>query len=103
MIKKRRIKNDVGDSFTLMVDGDLSGLSQEELEEYAFDAIWIKEQSTLRSNSNKCFEELEGNYTFKATPKGVRAARKPMSQEELVAYIGTLPAEDKARLLAQLK
>jgi len=99
---KRRITNEAGNKFELMVSCDISGLTQEQIEEYAFDAIWIKEQSTMRAMSNKAFEELGGKYTFTATPKGTRAVRKPMTQDEILAYIATLPKEERKAMLAQI-
>jgi len=96
---KRRVKNDAGNSFTLMVNCDMSGLTTEQIKEYAFDAIWIKEQSNLRALSNKAFEDMNGKYAFKATPKGVRAARKPMTKEEVLAYIAGLPKDERKAML----
>ena len=107
MIKvKRSITNEAGNKFELVVTCNFVNLSDEQTKEYAFDAIWIKEQSKLRAASNSAFEGLNGQYEFSASPKGVRAvailtvdkvvemAKAKMTKEQRLEMIKRLEAMD---------
>jgi len=102
IVAKRSVTNEAGNKFTLMVECDFSGLKNEEIQDYAFDAIWIKEQSNLRSLSNKAFESMNGEYMFKAIPKGTRVA-KVMSTDELINAIKGKSKEDRLKAIELLK
>jgi len=99
---KRSITNEAGNKFTLLVDCDFSDLTDEQVREYAFDAIWIKEQATLRATSNKGFEDLNGNYSFKAMPKGTRVA-KVMTTGDMIKALEGKPLEERLKVIEQLK
>jgi len=101
-MRKRNVTNEAGNKFTLLVKCDLSGLTEDQIKEYAFDAIWIKEQSNMRAMSNKAFEEMNGNYTFKAVPKGIRIA-KVMTTDELVNAIKGKSKEERLEAIERLK
>ena len=74
----RRITNDNKDKFKLEVTCDMSDLTAEQIEEYAFDAIWIKEQAKLRDLTTKALEDMAGEYTFTAEAKGNKAPKDPV-------------------------
>jgi len=100
-MRKRNVTNEAGNKFTLLVKCDLSGLTEDQIKEYAFDAIWIKEQSNMRAMSNKAFEEMNGNYTFKAVPKGTRAVLDPVTTANKA--IEKMTIEEKRALRKQLE
>jgi len=102
MEKKRSVTNEVGNKYTLLVECDLSGLTKEQVEDYAFDAIWIKEQANMRAMSNKALEDLNGKHEFKAMPKGVRVA-KVLTTDELIKAIKGKSKEDRLAAIEQLK
>ena len=104
MERKRSVKNNAGNKFTLVVECDITGLNKEQVEDYAFDAIWIKEQTALREMSNKAFEDLKGKYSFKAIPKGIRKAKsKTLTTDELVNAIKGKSREERLAAIEQLK
>ena len=107
MKMERKVTNEAGNKFDLTIECDLSKLTKEQIEQYALDSIWIKEQATLRAMSNSAFELMKGSYKFKASPKGIRkaavisnekivaTARDKMSKEERLELIKKLEALDK--------
>ena len=100
----RSIKNETGNVFKFEVKCDLSKLTEDQVKEYAFDAIWIKEQSRMRAMSNSALRAFGGSYKFTAEPKGTRSApvistakivevaREKMTKEERLALIKQLEA-----------
>jgi len=98
----RSIKNEAGNVFKFEVKCDLSKLTEDQVKEYAFDAIWIKEQSRMRAMSNSALEAYNGTYKFVAESKGTRSApvistakivevaREKMSKDERLALIKQL-------------
>ena len=74
----RRITNKSEDKFKLEVTCDMSELTPEQIEEYAFDAIWIREQAKMRDLTTKALEGMTGEYTFTAEAKGNKAPKDPV-------------------------
>ena len=101
MEKTRRITNKQEDKFVLMVTCNMSSLTPEEIEEYAFDAIWIKEQAKLRESSTKTLEGYEGLYIFTAEPKGTKGVKDPV--KAAINSIGNMSEEQKQELRDALK
>ena len=94
----RSIKNEGGNTFKLAVECDLSKLTEDQVKEYAFDAIWIKEQSRMRAMSNSALEAFKGSYKFIAEPKGTRSARITITPfQAIVAMVG----QDRANKLIE--
>ena len=101
--KKRRITTKAGDKFVLMVTCDLSELTPEQVEEYAFDAIWIKEQATLRDTSTKAMEDMEGVYTFTAEAKTGKKRGPVDPVKAFLKAVPTMSKEQKAEALKALE
>ena len=97
MNKTRRITNKSEDKFVLQVECDMSSLTPEQVEEYAFDAIWIKEQAKLRESSTKTLEGYEGSYTFTAEPKGTKGVKDPI--KTAINAVPNMSKDDRERLL----
>ena len=77
----RGVKSDSGYKVNITAICDFKELSDIEIREYAFDAIWIKEQSKLRKLNNSELNELsKDGYTFIAQPKGLKVKRTNESQ-----------------------
>ena len=100
--KKRRITTKAGDKFVLMVTCDLSELTPEQVEEYAFDAIWIKEQATLRDTSTKAMEDMEGVYTFTAEAKTGKKRGPVDPVKAITKALPTMTKEQKDELIKLL-
>lgn len=104
MKKNRSVKNDAGNQFKLEVECDFTGLNEDQIRSYAFDSLWIKEQSRLRALSNKALEDLKGRYSFKAVPKGTKVARtRPLTTEELINELSGKPLEERLAIIEQIK
>ena len=101
MNKTRRITNKSEDKFVLTVECDMSSLTPEQVEEYAFDAIWIKEQAKLRESSSKTLDGYEGRYIFTAEPKGTKGVKDPV--KAAINSIGNMSEEQKQELRDALK
>ena len=97
----RRITNDNKDKFVLEVTCDMSELTPEQIEKYAFDAIWIKEQAKLRDLTTKVLEDMAGKYTFTAEAKGNKAPKDPV--KSAIRAVATMTEEQKEELRQALK
>jgi hypothetical protein len=98
----RRVTNNTGHKVVLKVNCDMSGLTSEQIEEYAFDSIWIAEQARLREMSDKNLDALNGEYTFTAVEKSrTKGPRDPL--KAAIKAIPKMSDEEKAKLLAALK
>ena len=77
----RGLKSDSGYKVNITVECDFSHLTHNELMEYAFDSVWIKEQGKLRKLNNSELSEISKNgYTFIAQPKGLKVKKSNESQ-----------------------
>ena len=97
MNKTRRITNKSEDKFVLQVECDMSSLTPEQVEEYAFDAIWIKEQAKLRESSTQTLEGYEGSYTFTAEAKGTKGVKDPI--KTAINAVPNMSKDERERLL----
>ena len=99
----RSIKNEGGNTFKLAVECDLSKLTEDQVKEYAFDAIWIKEQSRMRAMSNNALEAYNGIYKFVAEPKGTRSAPVISTAKIVEVAREKMTKEQRAELIKQLE
>ena len=77
----RGLKSDSGYKVNITAECDFSHLTHNELMEYAFDSVWIKEQNKLRRLNNSELSELSKNgFTFIPQPKGLRVKKSNESQ-----------------------
>ena len=98
----RRVTNTNKHKVVLKVNCDMSGLTPEQIEEYAFDSIWIAEQARLRDLSDKDLDAMEGVYSFTAVEKSrTKGPRDPL--KAAIKAISTMTPEARAELLAALK
>lgn len=98
----RRVTNNTGHKVVLKVSCDMSGLTSEQIEEYAFDSIWIAEQARLRELSDTQLDDLNGEYTFTAVEKSrTKGPRDPL--KAAIKAISTMTPEAKAELMKALK
>ena len=91
----RRVTNTNKHKVVLKVNCDMSGLTPEQIEEYAFDSIWIAEQARLREMSDKDLDALEGVYSFTAVEKSRTKGPKDPVKALLKAW-PTMTKEQKA-------
>ena len=91
----RRVTNDTKHKVVLKVNCDMSGLTPEQIEEYAFDSIWIAEQARLRDLSDKDLDAMEGVYSFTAVEKSRTKGPKDPVKALLKAW-PTMTKEQKA-------
>ena len=87
----RRVTNTNKYKVVLKVNCDMSGLTPEQIEEYAFDSIWIAEQARLRDLSDKDLDAMEGVYSFTAVEK----SRTKGPRDPLKAAIKSVPTMSK--------
>ena len=103
IISNRSIKNEAGNVFKFEVKCDLSKLTEDQVKEYAFDAIWIKEQSRMRAMSNSALEAFKGTYKFTAEPKGTRSASVISTAKIVEVAREKMTKEQRAELIKQLE